>query len=135
MLRSYLDLKSKCFEPLKSAFFSFWESEAKRSKLFTSKFGQRKLLQKWYWSYFSSKANVLSFWKEYLSVCCKFLSEEVETIFGKVTQSVQKSLNQNLVIASFLENSFENIYRSKANVLSVWIEFFSLFFWNFLSKK
>ena len=27
----------------------FWESEAKRSKLFKSKFGPRKLLRKWFW--------------------------------------------------------------------------------------
>ena len=33
----------------------FWESEAKRSKLFKSKFGYRKLLRKWFWSYIELK--------------------------------------------------------------------------------
>ena len=32
-----------------------WESEAKCSKLFKSKFGHRKLLRKWFWSYFELK--------------------------------------------------------------------------------
>ena len=33
----------------------FWESEAKQSKLFKSKFDQRKLLRKWFWSYLELK--------------------------------------------------------------------------------
>ena len=33
----------------------FWESEARRSKLFKPKFGHRKLLQKWFWSYLELK--------------------------------------------------------------------------------
>ena len=33
----------------------FWESEAKCSKLFRSKFGHRKLLRKWFWSYLELK--------------------------------------------------------------------------------
>ena len=33
----------------------FRESEAKRSKLFKSKFSHRKLLRKWFWSYFELK--------------------------------------------------------------------------------
>ena len=32
-----------------------WESEAKRSKLFKSKFGHRKLVRKWFWSYLELK--------------------------------------------------------------------------------
>ena len=33
----------------------FWESEVKRSKLFKSKFGDRKLLKKWFSSYIELK--------------------------------------------------------------------------------
>ena len=33
----------------------FCENEAKRSKLFKSKFDQRKLLRKWFWSYLELK--------------------------------------------------------------------------------
>ena len=33
----------------------FWESKAKLSKLFKSKFGHRKLLRKWFWSYLELK--------------------------------------------------------------------------------
>ena len=89
---SYLELKNECSKRLKRAFFSFlqflrdeaetifWESEAKQSKLFKSKFGHRKLLRKWFWSYLEL-TNVLSVWKEHFSVFCKFLSDEVETVF------------------------------------------------------
>ena len=33
----------------------FWESEAKRSKSFKSKFGHRKVLRKWFWRYLELK--------------------------------------------------------------------------------
>ena len=33
----------------------FWKSEAKRSKLFKSKFGHRKFLRKWFSSYLELK--------------------------------------------------------------------------------
>ena len=61
---SYLQLKNECFERLKRSFFKFlssevetisWESEPNRSKLFESKFGHRKLLRKWFWSYLELK--------------------------------------------------------------------------------
>ena len=51
----------------------------------------------------------------------------------KVTQSVQSYLNLTLVLGSFLENGFEAILSSKANVLSVWKEHF-LDFCKFLSE-
>ena len=46
---------------------------------------------------------------------------------GKVRQSAQNYLNQNLVIWSSLENGFEGTFSSKTNVLSVWKEHFSVF--------
>ena len=80
--------QNKCSERLKRAFFQFFpnfggESEAKRSSLFKSKFGHRKLLRKWFWSYLEPKKtkNILSVWKEHFSVFCTFLSDEVETVF------------------------------------------------------
>ena len=36
-----------------------WKSEPKRSKLFKSKFGHRKLLRKWVWSYLELKSEFL----------------------------------------------------------------------------
>ena len=56
--------KSQCSERFKRSLFSclqflsdeveiiFWESKAKRSKLFKSKLGDRKLLRKWFYRYF-----------------------------------------------------------------------------------
>ena len=49
------------------------ESDAKRSKLLKSKFGHRKLLRKWFWSYLSSKADFVSVWTGHFSVFWKFL--------------------------------------------------------------
>ena len=46
---------------------------------------------------------------------------------GKVTQSVQSYLNENLVIGSFLENGFEATLSSKTKVVSLWKGHFSVF--------
>ena len=60
---SSLELKNECSEPLKKTLLSFcevlgdevettsWKSDAKRQKLFKLKFGYKKLLRKWFWSY------------------------------------------------------------------------------------
>ena len=53
---------------------------------------------------------------------------------GKVRQSVQNYLNQNLVIGSFFENGFEATLSSKMIVLSVWKKDFPVFC-KFLSDK
>ena len=75
----------------------------------------------------SSKTNVASVWKGSFSVFCRFLSDELQPFSGKVGQLVQSYLNQNLVIWSFLENSFGVIFSSKMNVLNVWKGNFSVF--------
>ena len=50
---------------------------------------------------------------------------------GKVRQNIKNCLNQNLVIATFLENDSEASLRSKTNFLIVWKWYFSVFcnFW------
>ena len=64
---SYLELKMNVLSVWKGHFSvfckflideaetNFWESEAKHQKLFNSKFGHRKLLRKWFWSYLELK--------------------------------------------------------------------------------
>ena len=52
---------------------------------------------------------------------------KLKPFFGKVKQSIQSYLNQNLVIESFLENGFEATLSWKTNVVSVWKEYFSVF--------
>ena len=55
-----------------------WESEPNRSKLF----GQRNLLIKWFWRYLDLKNGLCEHFKRFFfSVICKFLSDEVGTIF------------------------------------------------------
>ena len=53
---------------------------------------------------------------------------------GKVRQSDQNFLNQNLGVGSFLENGFEATFSSKTNVLSIWKKHFSIF-WKCLSDE
>ena len=60
---------------------SFCESEAKRSKLFKSKFGHKNLLKNGLEATWISKMNVVTVLKCIFSVFCKFLSDVLETIF------------------------------------------------------
>ena len=80
---------------------------------------------------FGAKTKVVSIWKQGFSVFCKFLSDEVETILGKDTQSVQNYLNQNMGIRTFLENGFRATLSSNSIVGGVWKKFLQLFvsFW------
>ena len=50
----------------------FWESEAKRSRLLKLKCGYRSFLKNGFEATWSWNTNVLSLWKEHLSVFCKF---------------------------------------------------------------
>ena len=62
----------------------FWESKAKRSKLFKSKFGAGKLLGKYFWTDVEPKKPMFwAFEKVTFQVFFKFLSEEVGNIFWK----------------------------------------------------
>ena len=54
------------------------------------------------------------------------LVTKLKPFSGKVRQSVQNYLNQNLVIGSFLENGFGPTLSAKTNVLSVWKGHFSV---------
>ena len=83
---------------------------------------------------FGAKTKVVSIWKQGFSVFCKFLSDEVETILGKDTQSVQNYLNQNMGIRTFLENGFRATLSSNSNVGGVWKKIFAVFC-KFLSDK
>ena len=58
----------------------FWESEAKRSKLFKLKFCHRKLFRKWFWSSLELKNECSERLKRTFSVFCKFLTDKVETV-------------------------------------------------------
>ena len=155
----------------------FWESKAKCSTLFKSKFRYRKLPKKLFWRYlkvkneccerlkrvtklkqFSGKGSksvqdylnqnlvVGASWKMVLKLpwsqkrilwafeksIFRFLQifhwSSWKHYFGKVRQSIQSYLNQNLVKGSVLENSFEATLSWKTNVGSVWKGYFSVFY-------
>ena len=81
------------------------------------------------------KQNLLSVLNDNFLVFCKLLSDQNETIFRKNEAKRSKnSLNQSLVIGSYLENRFKATLRSKTNVLSLWREHFPVF-WKFYSDK
>ena len=52
---------------------------------------------------------------------------KVKPFPGKVRQSIENSLNENLLIESFLENVFDATLISKTNVVSLWKGHFTVF--------
>ena len=68
---------------------------------------------------FISKRNVLSVWKKDFEFFCKFLRDEVETIFWESEAKYRNQFVQNLVIRSFLENAFQATLISKTNIRGV----------------
>ena len=56
-----------------------------------------------------------------------FWEAKLKPFLGKVRQSVQNYLNQNLVIGSFLESGFQASWSSKANLARLWKGHFSDF--------
>ena len=89
----------------------------------------------------SSKTKVVSLWKGHFQFFANFWVMKLKLFSGKVMQSVQNDLNQNLVIRSSLEKDFGTTLRPKTRVVSVWKEHFSVFsklfqlFANFSMKK
>ena len=69
----------------------FWESKAKRSTLFKSKFRYRKLPRKLFWRYLQVK-----------NECSERLKRvtKLKRFSGKGSKSVQDYLNQNLVVGA-----------------------------------
>ena len=59
-----------------------------------------------------------------------FCATKLKPLLGKVKQSIQNYLNQNLIIRSSLQNGFEANLSSKRNLLSLWkgiLQFFASF--------
>ena len=91
---NYLEIKNECCERLKRAFFSYLQTfEWRSGNQCLGKWGKAlkaikikiwfigSFLENGFESTLSSKMSVVSAWKEYFSVFCKFFIEEVETIF------------------------------------------------------
>ena len=106
---------------------TFRENETELLRSFTFKIGHRNLFRKWFWSDLEIKNECSGHLEREILVFCKFLSDEVETVFWDSKAKWRKLLNQNLVIESFLENDSEATLRSKMNARSVWKEHFSVF--------
>ena len=114
---------------------TFRKSEAKCSKLFNWKFRHNNLLTKWFWRNLELKNECSERLKKPIfQLLASFWVTKLKLFAGTVRQSVPDYLNQTLVIASFLENSFGATVSSKTNVLSIWKGYFSDFC-KFLSDK
>ena len=91
----------------------FWKSEAKRSKVFKSKFGHRKLLRKMFWGYLELKNECSERLKSIFQFPANFWMLKLKLFSGKRTQSVQNYWKHNLVIGSFVESGFKATFSSK----------------------
>ena len=76
----------------------------------------------------AQKRLLWAFEKSILQVFANLWWTKLKAFFAKVRQSVQNYLNEDLVTVNFLENGFETTFSSKANVLSIWKEHFSIFY-------
>ena len=94
----------------------------------------KSFLENGFEAIFTSKKNFLSFGKGHLSVFCKFLSDELESVFWESKAEPSRPSNSKLVIGSFLENNFEGILRLKTIFLSILKGKYSTF-WQFLSDE
>ena len=85
----------------------FWESEAKVSKLFKSKFGHRKILRKWFSCYLEFKNECSeSLKRAFLIFFPKFLSDEVATIFWETEAKCSKLFKSKFGHRNFLRKWF-----------------------------
>ena len=99
----------------------FWESEAKASKLFKLKFGHKNLPRKQFWSFLKlSNQYCVRLKRAFFSFFTSFWVTKLKPSSGKVRQRLQIYLDQNLIIRTFLENSFEAFWSSITNILCVW---------------
>ena len=82
----------------------------------------------------SSETNVSRVWKEHISVFCKFLRDDVETLFWACETKRSKLSKSKFGHIDLLENVFGVILTSKMNVLSIWKSHF-LDFWKYFSEE
>ena len=73
------------------------------------------------------KQMLWAFGKGILQLFASFCMTKLKSLSGKVKQSVQNCLNQNLLKRSFLENGFGGILSSKTDVACAWKIHFSDF--------
>ena len=76
---------------------------------------------KWYFS------PNLDFFSDKVDLGKPFLEKKIKTFSGKANQSLQNSVNPNLLIGNILANNFEANLRLKTNALRVQKNHFLLF--------
>ena len=120
----------------------FWESESKCSKLFKSKFGNRKFYRKLLWSDLEIKIECPEHMKMSIFSFVQFLSDKNETIFWGSEAKHQKLFKQNLVMGTFLQDAFEASLNWRINIVDVWkkicfsfLQFFDWRSWKTISEE
>ena len=79
----------------------------------------RTFLETGFGATLSLKTNLLSIRKKHFLVFCKFLSDEVETIFTESEAKLSKLFKLKFGNRKLLENGFEATLSSKTNLLSI----------------
>ena len=102
----------------------FWQSKKKHSKLFKSKLDHRKLFRKWFWSYLELNNECSDHLKKTFFRFLRIWVTKLKPSSGKVGQSIQNYLNQNLVEESFSRYGFGATLISKTNILNLWKRYF-----------
>ena len=82
-------------------------------------------------SVLTQKTNVMNLWKWHFSLFCKFLSNEVETLFWNSEVKPSKLFKSNIGHRKNFRNGLETTLRWKTNVLRVqkWLFFFENLNW------
>ena len=100
----------------------FWESEEKRSKLFKSKFSQRKLLLKLFWSYLELKNECPERLKRaFFSFLQIFPKMKLKPFSGKARQCRENVFQEVRFVGSILGNAFQSLFDHSSQSL---LEFF-----------
>ena len=78
----------------------------------------------------SSKTNAVSVWKKHFLDFCKFLSDEVETVFWE-SEAVPSRPPSKLVIGNFLENVFQSLFDHSRRSLLDFLNILNVSIWIF----
>ena len=88
----------------------FWESEAKRSKLFKSKFAYMDFLENGFGAILSSKTNVWTFEKSIFQFFANLWVTKMKLFSGKARQCCKTFLDKVYLVESFSENIFKSLF-------------------------
>ena len=103
------------------------ETDTKLSRPRKSKVVQRKPFRKWFWSYLELKNECSELWKWHFSIFCKFLGDEVKTIFWESEAKRWKLFKRKFNRCKFFRKWFWSYIDLKNECSEPWNWHFSVF--------